>query len=61
MLTDVSVVFSASVIIVLIMEAVLTSETSLNIYQTTQHSISEDSHILDSCALGRLGTGDGLL
>jgi hypothetical protein len=35
-LTDVSAV---------IMEAVITSETSVNIYRTTQRNISEDNHL----------------
>jgi rubrerythrin len=29
----------------LMMEAVSTSETSINIYETTQHNIPEDSHL----------------
>jgi hypothetical protein len=46
-LTDVSDIRTASIIrafiIALMMEAVSTSETSLNIYQTTRSNISEDS------------------
>jgi hypothetical protein len=33
-------------VIVLMMETVSTSETSVNFYQTTRRSISEDSHLL---------------
>jgi hypothetical protein len=32
-------------IIALLMEAVSSSETSVNIYQTTRHNIPEDSHL----------------
>jgi hypothetical protein len=32
------------------MEAVSTSETSINIYQTTQGNIPEDSHLRSKCA-----------
>jgi hypothetical protein len=44
MLTDVSEVRTAS-IIALMMEAVRTSETSVNIYLTTRHYIPEDSEL----------------
>jgi hypothetical protein len=46
--TDVSVVLAASIIramIALIMEAVSTSETSVNFYHTTRHNNPEDSHL----------------
>jgi hypothetical protein len=43
--TDVSEVLIASIVIALMMEAVNTSETSVNFYQTTQHNIPEDSHL----------------
>jgi hypothetical protein len=42
-LTDVSEVLTAF-IIALMTEALSTSEASVNIYQTTRHSIPEDSH-----------------
>jgi hypothetical protein len=35
----------AASIIALMMEAASTSETSVNFYQTTRRSISEDSHL----------------
>jgi hypothetical protein len=47
-LTNVSEELTASIIRVmslLMMEAVSSSETSVNIYQTTQCNISEDSHL----------------
>jgi hypothetical protein len=44
MLTDVSEVGTAS-IIALMMEAVRTSETSVNIYLTTRQYIREDSEL----------------
>jgi hypothetical protein len=43
--TDVLVVLTASIIIALMMEAVSTSETSVNFYQTTRRNIPEDSHL----------------
>jgi hypothetical protein len=45
--TDVSEVLTAYIIraIALMTEAVCTSETSLNFYQTTRHNIPEDSHL----------------
>jgi hypothetical protein len=43
-LTDVSEVLIASVI-ALMMEAVSTSQTSANFYQTTRRNIPEDSHL----------------
>jgi hypothetical protein len=43
LLTDVSEARTASIIITLIMEAVHTSETSVNIYLTTRQYIPEDS------------------
>jgi hypothetical protein len=45
MLTDVSAVRTASIIRALMMEAVRTSETSVNIYLTTQQYIPEDSKL----------------
>jgi hypothetical protein len=36
---------TASIIIILMMEAVSTSETSVNFYQTTWRNIPEDSHL----------------
>jgi hypothetical protein len=42
MLTDVSEVRTASIITALMMEAVRTSETSVNIYVTTRQHIPED-------------------
>jgi hypothetical protein len=45
-LTDISEVLTASIIITaLMMEAVSTSEMSVIFYQTTWHSIPEDSHL----------------
>jgi hypothetical protein len=45
-LTDVSEVFTAYyIIIALMMEAVSTSETSVNFYETSRRNIPEDSHI----------------
>jgi hypothetical protein len=48
-LTDVSVVLTASIIrvinIALMMEAVSTSETLVNLYQTTRRNIPEDSNL----------------
>jgi hypothetical protein len=46
-LTDVSEVFTASIIylIALIIEAVSASETSVNFYQTARRNIPEDSHL----------------
>jgi hypothetical protein len=46
-LTDVSEVLTTSIIrsIVLMMEAVSTSESSVSIYQTTRRNIPEDSHL----------------
>jgi hypothetical protein len=43
-LTDVSEVVTAS-IVTLMMEAVSTSETSANFYQTTRRSIPEDNYL----------------
>jgi hypothetical protein len=43
-LTDVSEELTASIII-LMMEAVSSSETLVNIYQTTLRNIREDSHL----------------
>jgi hypothetical protein len=43
-LIDVSEVLIASIIIIPIMEAVSTSETSVNFYQTARRNIPEDSH-----------------
>jgi hypothetical protein len=51
-LTDVSEELAASmlmVIVTLMMQAVSTSEMSVSIYQTTQHNISEDSHLHTLC------------
>jgi hypothetical protein len=44
-LTDVSEVRTASIIIALMMEAVRTSETSVNIIVTTRRYIPEDSKL----------------
>jgi hypothetical protein len=43
--TDVSEVLTTSIIKSLTMEAVGTSETSVNMYQATRSNISEDSHL----------------
>jgi hypothetical protein len=43
--TDVSEVLTTSIIIVLMMEAVSTSKTSVNFYDTTRRNIPEDSHL----------------
>jgi hypothetical protein len=48
-LTDISEVLTVSIIKALMMEAVSTSETSGNIYQTTPHNIPEDSHLHTHC------------
>jgi hypothetical protein len=42
-----SLVSIIRVIIALMMEAVSTSETLVNLYQTTWHNIPEDSHLKD--------------
>lgn len=34
-------------ILQVMMDAVCTSETSVNLYETTQHNISDDSHLLN--------------
>jgi hypothetical protein len=44
-LTDVSKVLTASIIRALMMEAVSTSETLVNFYQTTRLNIPENSHL----------------
>jgi hypothetical protein len=46
-LIDVLQLLTASIIIFidLMMEAVSTSETSVNFYETTRHNIPEDSHL----------------
>jgi hypothetical protein len=43
--TDVKEALAASIIRALIMDAASTSETSVNLYQTTRHNISADSHL----------------
>jgi hypothetical protein len=43
-LTDVLEVLTASIIIVVMMEAVSTSETSVSFYKTTRRNIPKDSH-----------------
>jgi hypothetical protein len=48
-LTDVSEVPTAS--IALMMEAVETSETAINFYQTTRRSIPENNHLQDDIFL----------
>jgi hypothetical protein len=45
-LTDVSEVLTASIIRALMMEAVSTSEMSVNFYETTWHNIPEDGRLL---------------
>jgi hypothetical protein len=40
-----SCIFARSLLIAVMMEAVSTSETSVNFYQNTRRSISEDSHL----------------
>jgi hypothetical protein len=47
MITDVSEVLTASIIrsIALMMEAVITSKTSVNFYETTRRKIQKDSHL----------------
>jgi hypothetical protein len=45
-LTDVSEVLPASIIVALMMEAVSTSATSLNLFQAALRDIPEDSHFL---------------
>jgi hypothetical protein len=52
-LTDVSQVFTASVMRTMVMEAVSTSETSVNFYWTTWHTNSEHRH-LHICILSSL-------
>jgi hypothetical protein len=47
--SNVSKVLTASIIIALMMEAVNTSETSINFYQTTWCNIPEDSHLHTHC------------
>jgi hypothetical protein len=42
-----------NVAIALMMEAVITSETSVNFYHTTRRNISEDSHLQGSFYLFR--------
>jgi hypothetical protein len=44
-LADVSEVLTASIIRAMVMEAISTSETSVNFYQTTRRSVPEDSHL----------------
>jgi hypothetical protein len=45
-LTDLSEVLTATIILItLMMEAVSTSETLVNFYQTTERNIPEDSHL----------------
>jgi hypothetical protein len=44
-LTDVSVVLTAFIIRSLMMEAVSSSETSVNIYRTTRRNVAENSHL----------------
>jgi hypothetical protein len=44
-MTDVSDVLTASITIALMIEAVSSSETSTDIYQTTQRNIPEDNHL----------------
>jgi hypothetical protein len=43
--TDVSEVLAASIIRAIMMEAVSTSQTSVNFYQTTRRNNPEDSHL----------------
>jgi hypothetical protein len=43
--TNVSEALAASIIIVLMMEAASTSETSVNFFQTTRRYNPEDSHL----------------
>jgi hypothetical protein len=43
--TDVSEVLTASIVRAIRMEAVGTSETSVNFYQTIRHNTREDSHL----------------
>jgi hypothetical protein len=50
-LTDVSAVLTATITITLMMEAVSTSETLVNFYETTQHNIPEDSHLHNRCCV----------
>jgi hypothetical protein len=46
-LTDVSDAFSASIVTIAVtLEAVNTSETSVNFYQNTRRNIPEDGHLL---------------
>jgi hypothetical protein len=44
-ITNVSEVLTASIIRALVMEAVITSETSVNFYQTARRNNPEDSHL----------------
>jgi hypothetical protein len=44
-LTDVSEVLTASIIIALMMDAVSTSETTVNFYEITLYNIPEDSQL----------------
>jgi hypothetical protein len=41
-------VLAASILIILMMEAASTSETSVNFYQTTWYSNPEDNHLHDN-------------
>jgi hypothetical protein len=43
-LAEVRKVLTVSIIIVMVMEAVSTPETSVNFYQSTRRNIPEDSH-----------------
>jgi hypothetical protein len=48
MFTNVSEVCSASIVIALMMEAVQTSETLVNLYQSARRYNPEDSHLPNS-------------